>query len=376
MTKTAIETVIKSESIPPYFYDDGGLRIFRKDNINSITTYYVWDSENPTGYPQVVEEIENNLVVRRYGYGLFLETIDIKNGAEFDRFYVVRDGTNSVRMLLDSTGNISAQYDYDAFGSVLSATNTNPITANNPYQFHSEYRDTATNLVYLRARWYDSGNGRFVGMDKYEGAQASPMTLNKYVSFNDDPVNLQDPSGNFVMADVMVANAVRNILVCVQLRVGFIGFWNLYDKEFTESLKNDIANANISQDKKDKINLKEIFLRNYNSESWHILNKEVRTALNIDLPSYEQAVNSPGVWALDSRDFFHRSNLLVDDREIVKFIHSTDGREVVYSKYGNRYYINTNPEKKGTFNFARFSMVRYFENHTLFDVLPYFVQGE
>lgn len=76
-----------------HFYDGDGLRVSRKDNVSGITTYYVWDTENPTGYPQVTEEIENNQVVRRYGYGLFFETIDIKNGTEFERFYVVRDGT-------------------------------------------------------------------------------------------------------------------------------------------------------------------------------------------------------------------------------------------------------------------------------------------
>ena len=179
-----------------YFYDADGLRVYRKDNMpGGVTTYYVWDTENPTGYPQVVEEIEGGQVVRRYGYGLFLETIDIKNGTDFERFYVIRDGTNSVRMLLDSTGNVSATYDYDAFGNLLSTSNTNPLTASNPYQFHSEYKDQATNLVYLRARWYDSSVGRFTRMDSYEGSQESPSTLNKYVSFNNNPANMTDPLG-------------------------------------------------------------------------------------------------------------------------------------------------------------------------------------
>jgi RHS repeat-associated protein len=196
MLETVTETTTNSHTFPPYFYDGDGLRISRTDNLTGLTTYYVWDTENPTGYPQVVEEIENNQVVRRYGYGLFLENVDIWNGSAFERFYVVRDGTNSVRMLLDSTGNVSATYDYDAFGNILSVSNTNPLTIGNPYQFHSEYRDPATGLVYLRARWYDSGDGRFLRADSYEGEQENPMTLNKYTSFNNNPLNLIDPSGN------------------------------------------------------------------------------------------------------------------------------------------------------------------------------------
>jgi RHS repeat-associated protein len=178
-----------------YFYDGDGLRVSRKDNVSGLVTYYVWDTENPTGYPQVVEEIEGGQVVRRYGYGLFLETIDIKNGSIFDRFYVIRDGTNSVRMLLDSAGNISATYDYDAFGNVLSATNANPITVGNSFGFHSEYKDQTTGLIYLRARWYEPSEGRFVRMDRSEGQIKLPITKNKYISFNDNPANVFDPTG-------------------------------------------------------------------------------------------------------------------------------------------------------------------------------------
>jgi len=193
-----IQTMTKSESFQPYFYDDSGLRISRTDNLTGLTTYYVWDSENPTGYPQVVEEIENNQVVRRYGYGHFLENVDIWNGTNFERFYVVRDGTNSVRMLLDSTGSIAATYDYDAFGNVLSASNANHLTIGNPYQFHSEYLDSATGFVYLRARWYDIENGRFLRADSYEGVLEQPISLHKYLSFNNDAINNQDPSGKSI----------------------------------------------------------------------------------------------------------------------------------------------------------------------------------
>lgn len=196
-----------------YFYDADGLRIYRKDNVSGITTYYIWDSENPTGYPQVVEEIENNQVVRRYGYGLFLETIDIKNGTEFERFYVIRDGTNSVRMLLDSTGNVSAQYDYDAFGNLLSVTNANTLTVGNPYQFHSEYRDTATGLIYLRARWYDVNYGRFINSDSYEGSLESPLSQNKYSAFYNNGINNMDTNGNFLDAgSIMTVSMMTGIL--------------------------------------------------------------------------------------------------------------------------------------------------------------------
>jgi RHS repeat-associated protein len=180
-----------------YLYDADGLRLSRTDNLTGVTTYYVWDTENPTGYPQVVEEVEGGQVVRRYGYGLFLENVDIWNGSAFDRFYVIRDGTNSVRMLLDSAGNVAAEYDYDAFGNVLSTSNIIPLTANNPFGFHSEYKDPATGLIYLRARWYDVEKGRFLNQDGFEGDKESPLDLHKYIGFNDNPINITDALGLF-----------------------------------------------------------------------------------------------------------------------------------------------------------------------------------
>ncbi len=187
--------MISTDSIFTHFYDGDGLRISRTDNLTGLTTYYIWDTENPTGYPQVVEEIEGGQVVRRYGYGHFLENIDIWNGTTFERFYVVRDGTNSVRMLLDSTGSIAATYDYDAFGNILSTLSIESGTLSNPYGFHSEYRDPTTGLVYLRARWYEAREGRFLASDKSEGQMKLPITKNKYVSFNDNPISVFDPTG-------------------------------------------------------------------------------------------------------------------------------------------------------------------------------------
>ncbi len=195
MLETHTNTPTKIRTNYSYFYDGDGLRVSRTDNITGLTTYYVWDTENPTGYPQVVEEIEGGQVIRRYGYGHFLENIDIWNGSAFERFYVVRDGTNSVRMLLDSTGFIAATYDYDAFGNVLSTLSVEPGTLSNPYGFHSEYRDPTTGLVYLRARWYEPREGRFLCKDEFEGALENPTTLNKYISFNNNPTNMIDPEG-------------------------------------------------------------------------------------------------------------------------------------------------------------------------------------
>jgi RHS repeat-associated protein len=63
-----------------------------------------------------------------------------------------------------------------------------------------------TGLVYLRARWYDPATGRFVQMDSYEGDKTNPASFNKYVSFDDRPMDYTDPTGN------ISANTIDSVL--------------------------------------------------------------------------------------------------------------------------------------------------------------------
>jgi hypothetical protein len=51
--------------------------------------------------------------------------------------------------------------------------------------------------VYLRARWYAVGQGRFLTKDTWEGDYQSPLTLNRWNYVQSNPINYQDPTGNF-----------------------------------------------------------------------------------------------------------------------------------------------------------------------------------
>ncbi|MGH9426161.1 MAG: RHS repeat-associated core domain-containing protein, partial [Terriglobia bacterium] len=50
-------------------------------------------------------------------------------------------------------------------------------------------------LYYLRDRYFNQGQGRFIGMDKVEGVRDAPATLHRFVYCGNDPVNRIDPSG-------------------------------------------------------------------------------------------------------------------------------------------------------------------------------------
>ncbi|MGB3904696.1 MAG: RHS repeat-associated core domain-containing protein, partial [Anaerolineae bacterium] len=64
-----------------------------------------------------------------------------------------------------------------------------------PWQFTGEAWNAGVELLYLRARYYQPGTGRFVGRDRWTGDRQSPGTLNRYVYVTNNPVNLVDPAG-------------------------------------------------------------------------------------------------------------------------------------------------------------------------------------
>jgi len=176
-------------------------------NENGIITRYLTDALNPTGYEQVMEELNGGYgVVKRYTYGhdLISQTEEIAGNT----YYYGYDGTGSVRLLFDSAGSIVAEYEYDAFGNVLSKTGG----VDNSYMFHGEWMDKDLGLYYLRARWYSPEIGRFMSMDEFERNTEQPISLNKYLSFNEDPVNKQDPSGYWYTVGMMITFEVGGIL--------------------------------------------------------------------------------------------------------------------------------------------------------------------
>ena len=75
-------------------------------------------------------------------------------------------------------------YSYDAFGNQTEASGDT-----NPFRYSGEYYDAETGLIYLRARYYDSGVGAFISEDPAKDG------FNWYVYCGGNPVNFWDPSG-------------------------------------------------------------------------------------------------------------------------------------------------------------------------------------
>lgn len=90
-----------------------------------VTTSYLVADQNPTGYAQVLDEIQNGAVSRTYSYGLSLISQKLIANGQGPFFYGY-DGHGSVRFLTSSTGTITDTYDYDAFGNLIAIAGNAP----------------------------------------------------------------------------------------------------------------------------------------------------------------------------------------------------------------------------------------------------------
>jgi RHS repeat-associated protein len=183
---------------------------FSKD---SVTTNYVYDGTN------LVAEMRPNasgtlVVVTSYLLGAQGIEAKIDETAQTEAYYKI-DPTTGAR-LFDANNNlivayrgVTSWYVYDGHGNVVGTVNgvTGVFTANPTLDVYGVPRATGapgtkqgycgslghvtddTGLVYMRARYYDPGTGRFVSEDP--GAHGH----NWYVYAGDNPVTMSDRTG-------------------------------------------------------------------------------------------------------------------------------------------------------------------------------------
>lgn len=169
-----------------FAYDGLGVRKSKTVTQGGVTisTYYV--TASLFGLPQVLMEYQGSTKQRSYIYGgtqvLFEED---PSGA---KRYALSEGTvGSVTHHVDGTGNVTARYEYEAFGQ--------PVGGMARIGFTGERQDSETGLVYLRARYYDPSLGRFISADPFWGYLEEPASQNRYTYVLNNPLSYIDPLG-------------------------------------------------------------------------------------------------------------------------------------------------------------------------------------
>ena len=114
--------------------------------------------------------------------------------------YFLGDALGSVRQLTDAAGAVTLAKTYDPYGRLRSLAQS-AGTPSTSLGFTGEVTDPAAStaqdaLVYLRARYYAPGAGRFTTRDTWPGVSEQPQSLNRYAYGLDNPVMYTDPSGH------------------------------------------------------------------------------------------------------------------------------------------------------------------------------------
>ncbi|MDQ3907492.1 MAG: DUF6531 domain-containing protein, partial [Acidobacteriota bacterium] len=189
-----------------YQYDGDGNRVAK--TVGGVTTKYLVDTNSPTGYAQVVDELQGGSVVRSYAYGHErLSQRQLLTGNWVTSYYGY-DGHGSVRLLTDPSGAVTDTYTYDAFGNLINSTGGTP----NEYLYSGERLDANTGFYYLRARYMNPSSGRFWTMDSYEGGNSDPLSLHKYLYGAGNAVNNVDPDGHMSLGEAVQVVTVSSVL--------------------------------------------------------------------------------------------------------------------------------------------------------------------
>lgn len=164
-------------------YDVFGNRVSVTDNGKTMEYLFVQGS-----LPSVVAEYQDDVLITRH---ILLGSVRLAslttNHSSLTTKYYHADGIASTRLLTDANGDTIGTVSYRAFGEVRMGGSPSSATATAPSAGWvgtlGVERDDATGLVFMRNRYYDTEQGRFIQMDPI-GILGSDFNFYRYCMNN------------------------------------------------------------------------------------------------------------------------------------------------------------------------------------------------
>ncbi len=166
----------KTETITDFIYDSTGARV--KKIAGSTTTVYLgkdFDVEGSTATKYIF--LGDQRVSSKKSDGSF--------------FFYHTDYISSSNVITDNSGNQTALYEYDPYGTTVTHTGAAEVK----HRFTGQEADDSTGLYYYNARYMDPQLGRFVTSDPTVQHPTDPQDLNRYAYARNNPIRFTDPTG-------------------------------------------------------------------------------------------------------------------------------------------------------------------------------------
>jgi RHS repeat-associated protein len=168
-----LTAVDRPPSAASFVYNGVGDRVGQ--TVGATSTHFTLDVQD---LPEVIQTSDGNTY-------LHLPGVIVAENTAGERRYLLADGLGSIRQGTDEAGAVVFYDEFDPYGNPA-FTSYSLLPA--PYAFTGEWWEAEIELLYLRARWYDSDIGRFVNKDPFSGFITEPRSLNRWTYGQDDPI--------------------------------------------------------------------------------------------------------------------------------------------------------------------------------------------
>ena len=115
------------------------------------------------------------------------------DGSDFETYYYILNLQGDVVQIIDANGVMQAEYIYSPWGEIISAEGD--LAEINPLRYRGYYYDSETGFYYLRSRYYDPENHRFINADSKGSTGQGFIGTNMFAYCLNMPVIARDANG-------------------------------------------------------------------------------------------------------------------------------------------------------------------------------------
>lgn len=330
--KNQLTQVVSGSATSTFIYDYSGNRL-------TLTT-----SSTATIYPNKNYDVRGNVKNRNIYLGEQLLATVEDNAGTITPHYNHNDHLNGSSVITSNTGTQDQIIDYYPFGT--NRIDEKAGSFDQKRKFIGERFDSDSDYSYLNARYYQSGNGRFISQDpvfislgtnnsekigqKQVDILKNPQSLNSYSYAVNNPIRFVDPLGLFKKktGEVEKGDTLNDITDIINEMSG-----TNYSVDQIASL-NNISNIN-------HIEVGQIFIPNgttldvtndLSQKMWNNVGDK-----GIQNPFYfREKVQDGGEWDFKNQDGIYCSNSSCGGQEHPGYVFM--GKEIDYDAPGNIHY--------------------------------------